>query len=771
VSVSGLRFKSSRWLRASLQPATLLGLVVIVACWLGVVVELEIERGKTMDAAVRQSANLARLFEVNTVSTFEGVDRTLLLLREAYERDPKHFDLRDWSRRTALLGEFTLQLALIGPDGYTIDLTAAPGGPSERSYLGDRDHFRAQVDAKTDELFIGRPVIGRLTGRLTILISRRLRHPDGSFAGTLAASLDPGFVEKFFETIDLGPQGSVLLRRRDGVILASRGLTRPSVGRIVLQRPLAEALARGPTGHYWGGGALDGVNRLVSYRTADKYPLLVMLGITEQTIFQAYRRSHLAYVTIASTVTVLILFAIAGAIRHQSRVDRIRDDLELKTAELQTTLQEVRRLANHDALTNLPNRMALAIHLAETFERSKAEGTCFAVLTVDLDQFKEANDVFGHAFGDELLCAVSERLKAAAQSAFIARVGGDEFTLVSATGEQPATATALADRLLSVGTDPFEVRGQRVSIGLSVGVAIYPINGRDTMSLLANADAALYRAKADGRHAVRFFDPEMDAHLRERYLLQHDLRSAIAKNELALEYQPQAKIEGEVFGFEALVRWHHPQKGLVPPATFITLAEQNGLINEIGEWTLREACREAASWSSPLQIGVNLSPIQFRHGDLPGLVHQILLDTGLAPARLELEITEGVLIGDPSRALSILRRLKILGVKIAMDDFGTGYASLSSLQSFPFDKIKIDSSFVSGVDHNRNSAEIVRAVISLGKALRIPVIAEGVETEAERTALLRNGCEEIQGYLVGRPRPIATYAPLINGIHAKAMVG
>ena len=285
--------------------------------------------------------------------------------------------------------------------------------------------------------------------------------------------------------------------------------------------------------------------------------------------------------------------------------------------------------------------MALAIHLAETFERSKAEGTSFAILTVDLDQFKEANDVFGHVFGDELLCAVSKRLQTAAHSAFIARVGGNEFTVVLATGEQPATATALADRLLSMGMDQFEIRGQRISIGLSVGVAIYPINGRDTMRLLANADAALYRAKADGRHTVRFFDPEMDEQLRESYLLQHDLRSAIAQKEMVLEYQPEAKIEGGVFGFEALVRWHHPRKGLVRPATFITLAEQNGLIGEIGEWTLREACREAASWSSPLQIGVNLSPIQFRHGDLPGLVHQILLDTGLAPTRLELEIPRG----------------------------------------------------------------------------------------------------------------------------------
>ena len=285
---------------------------------------------------------------------------------------------------------------------------------------------------------------------------------------------------------------------------------------------------------------------------------------------------------------------------------------------------------------------------------------------------------------------------------------------------------------------------------------------------MANADAALYRAKADGRHMVRFFEPEMDRHLRERYALQHDLRSAIAHDELRLHYQPQATIDGEMFGFEALMRWQHPKHGLVPPGTFIPLAEQNGMIVEIGEWTLRQACREAASWKMPLQISVNLSPVQFRYGDLPSLVHTVLFQTGLAPERLELEITEGVLINDPSRALSILRRLKALGVKIAMDDFGTGYASLSSLQSFPFDKIKIDRTFVSGVDSNQQSAAIVRAVIGLGNALNMPVIAEGVETEGERKFLRLEGCDEMQGYLIGLPSAITAYADLIKGGTLKA---
>ena len=263
-----------------------------------------------------------------------------------------------------------------------------------------------------------------------------------------------------------------------------------------------------------------------------------------------------------------------------------------------------------------------------------------------------------------------------------------------------------------------------------------------------------------------FFDPEMDRRIRERYSLQHDLRSAIAHDELRLHYQPLATIDGDVFGFEALVRWQHPKHGLVPPGTFITLAEQNGLIVEIGEWTLRQACGEAASWKKPLQISINLSPVQFRYGDLPHLVHSILLESGLQPARLELEITEGVLINDSSRALSILRRLKALGVKIAMDDFGTGYSSLSSLQSFPFDKIKIDRTFISGVDSNQQSAAIVRAVIGLSDALHMPVIAEGVETESERQFLMDEGCGEIQGYLIGRPQPIASYSGLTSGVAA-----
>jgi predicted signal transduction protein with EAL and GGDEF domain len=360
------------------------------------------------------------------------------------------------------------------------------------------------------------------------------------------------------------------------------------------------------------------------------------------------------------------------------------------------------------------------------------------------------------------LHTVAKRLGAVAEDAFVARLGGDEFALIVAGDPQPAEVESLAERLLATVTEEFRLDRHSIRVGVSIGIAIYPTDGTDPAALLANAEAALYRAKADGRGSIRFFEADMDLRLRQRRALVHDLRIAIARDELVLHYQPQARIDGEVIGFEALVRWLHPQRGLVLPATFIPVAEESGLITQLGEWVLRAACREAASWPKPLSIAVNLSPAQFRHGDLPGLLHRVLLDAGLSPSRLELEITESVLIDDLSRALSILRRLKMLGVRVAMDDFGTGYSSLSNLQSFPFDKIKIDRSFIANLHANPQSAAIVRAVIALGRGLDLPVIAEGVESKEQLAFLSSEACAEIQGYLIGRPLPIEAYAHVVG---------
>ncbi|WP_280708048.1 EAL domain-containing protein [Bradyrhizobium sp. BR13661] len=427
-----------------------------------------------------------------------------------------------------------------------------------------------------------------------------------------------------------------------------------------------------------------------------------------------------------------------------------------------TNEARISHLAHHDALTDLPNRSAFNAALAERLERAQEASSSFAVLSLDLDRFKDVNDVFGHPVGDMMMRAAAERLVAEADGAFVARIGGDEFMILMSDDARREDVLSLAERMVEAIGKELEVDDYLSHVGVSVGIAVYPDDGVDAATLLANADSALYRAKREGRGRVCFFETEMDRELRDRRLLQHDLRQAVEQNQLLVYFQPQARMDGEIIGFEALLRWNHPTRGIVPPDQFIPLAEENGLIIEIGEWVLREACREAASWPRPLQVAVNLSPVQFQAGDLERCIHQILLETGLAPTRLEVEITEGVLIGDFARALNLLRRLKALGIRIAMDDFGTGYSSLSYLQSFPFDKIKIDRSFILNLEAAPQSAEIVRAVLSLAHALQIPVVAEGVETEAQRAFLQGEACEVMQGYLIGRPEPIERYFDLIG---------
>ncbi len=424
--------------------------------------------------------------------------------------------------------------------------------------------------------------------------------------------------------------------------------------------------------------------------------------------------------------------------------------------------QRISRMAHFDNLTDLPNRATFNDAMEAALDHAKITGEQFAVLSLDLDGFKDANDSYGHAIGDALLRDVARRLQVAAEGAFLARIGGDEFMLIVNEGKQPEAAAAVAERVLRALNGEFKIEDRRLAVGATIGGAIYPDNGTDAKTLMINADVALYRAKAAVRGTVLFYETEMGEQVRERRALQADLRAATENNQLFLHYQPQQTIDGETIGFEALLRWQCPTRGLVSPGTFIPLAEESGLIVQIDEWVLREACHEAAAWPQPLTVAVNISPTQFRTGDFPGFVHAVLLETGFPASRLELEVTENVLIDDFSRAISILCRLKALGVRIALDDFGTGYSSMSYLHSFPFDKIKIDRAFVGDLEDNRHSMAIVRAVIDLGHSLNVPILAEGVETDEQLAILKRGGCDEVQGYLTGRPRAIEDYAEQVG---------
>jgi diguanylate cyclase (GGDEF)-like protein/PAS domain S-box-containing protein len=430
------------------------------------------------------------------------------------------------------------------------------------------------------------------------------------------------------------------------------------------------------------------------------------------------------------------------------------------------TESRMEHMAYHDGLTDLPNRTAFLKALSQMIEACQGTGEEFAVLSLDLAGLKEINDVFGQEVGDKLLIAVAHRIQDVAQGGVIARLNGDEFGLII-DGRQPGAGLALAEQLAEAMAPEFLIDDKSIRTGFTTGISLFPRDGTDPASLLANAGVALFRAKAKSRGSISVFEPDMDRQIRDRRALLQDLSNAIRNGELSLHYQPQARtgrelVDGDVTGFEALARWLHPTRGFVSPGDFIPLAEESGLIVAMGEWVLREACREAASWPNPKQIAVNLSPVQFIHGDLVGLVHSILLETGLNPGRLELEVTEGVLIEDFERSLALLRRLKALGVRIAMDDFGSGYSSLSYFQAFPFDKIKIDRAFVMYLGRNPQSAAIVRAVIGLGHGLDVSILAEGVETLEQLGFLADEGCDAVQGFFIGKPAPIAQYASLIG---------
>jgi diguanylate cyclase (GGDEF)-like protein len=432
----------------------------------------------------------------------------------------------------------------------------------------------------------------------------------------------------------------------------------------------------------------------------------------------------------------------------------------------------ISHMALHDALTNLPNRMffreQMEIRLAQ-LER----GQKFAVLCFDLDQFKTVNDTLGHPFGDELLRQVSDRVRSCLREGdTIARLGGDEFAVLQGSINQPTETTALAARLIEVIGAPFDLNGHQAVIGASVGIAVAPSDASDPDQLLKNADLALYRAKKDGGRAYRFFEPEMDALMQTRRALELDLRKALVNGEFELYYQPLVNIESQaICGFEALLRWHHPERGLIPPGDFIPLAEETALIVPIGEWVLRQACEEAARWPRNIDLAVNLSPVQFKNPHLCQLVMTALARSGLESRRLELEITESVLLLNSESTLATLHRLRGLGVRISMDDFGTGYSSLSYLRSFPFDKIKIDRSFVHDLASNPDSMAIIRAVTSLGTSLGMTTTGEGVETQEELDYLKKEGCTQAQGYFYSRPKPATEISAMLasQATHIKAV--
>jgi diguanylate cyclase (GGDEF)-like protein len=511
-----------------------------------------------------------------------------------------------------------------------------------------------------------------------------------------------------------------------------------------------------------GAMVVSNMARLGAYRTAASTALLVLaiasLHFTAMTAlhiiplridaspFAAEQMHALALATAIVGLLVIAVGVFAALIDRWTRSD---------------AMSRLHHMAMNDALTGLPNRISFQDELKRQIEVALVTGTKLGVVAIDLNRFKEINDIHGHKAGDEVLKTLAQRMSAElGRNQMIARLGGDEFVgLIRFDNRQ--TLTNFAVRIKQSLEKPLEISTFDTYVGASIGIAIYPDDADQADALTNNADMAMYRAKSQRALTPCYYDALLDDAIRERRDMANDLRQAIGLNQLELHYQVQTSLTtSDVTGYEALLRWTHPDRGAIAPSVFIPIAEENGLILQLGEWVMRRACTDAMKWPHGARVAVNVSPMQLAHADLPRQFHQILIDTGLPPRRLEIELTESAIMADRERALHVLRQIKAMGVGVALDDFGTGYSSLETLRAFPFDKIKLDRLFVSELEDNPQAVAIVRAVLALGKSLAIPVLAEGIETVSQLIVMQREGCDEVQGFLFGYPQIKAEYQPL-----------
>jgi len=971
-----------------------IALIMVPIFWLIYFLGLSLEQRRAVAQGELHVSNVVRIFQENSERIFLNVDRNLILLRRLYESNPGEFNLKYWVERTSLSSAGVIQFSLIGPDGYMIDTTTDYQGP--RLYLGDRDHFTHLADRKSDGMYVAPPVLGRASGKWSIQVARPLRNQDESFAGVIVGSIDPEQLGAFIETAQLGEHGSLILRNADNILLVSRGTATPAIGKKINSSPLDTGLAQSPYGIYWGGGVVDGINRLVAYRKSDILPLVFTAGLAEDRVFSEYRRHQTIYFLLATALSLILFIAGCADYRHLSWLTQTQQELnsmairfksatenmsqglsmydadgtlvaynskylqmhgvspqqiklgtsfrdvldarqaagtftgsseryakelmallslgrvestmtlvsgrivhtihcpkddggwvathedvtEQKRAEteltnvksfLDTVIQsipmpivikdpdsrkfifvnrayeafmriprekvigktadeflpsdvaaliedydtralncfddlvsgefsittgagdrrfvtisravvrdsdqkaqylvslidditerknsqaKIERLALYDALTDLANRNLFREKVEESLARLRRIGNEFAIFQLDLDNFKTVNDTHGHHTGDMLLKEVANRIKSTIREVDVAaRLGGDEFALLILLGREveEGGTERLAARLVEVLGAPYRIEGQTVTVGCSIGIAFAPKHGDRGDEILKNADLALYKAKNEGRNCFRVYDAKLKTEADSRNALENDLRQAVWRDEFDLLYQPIVENKtGRIRAVEALVRWRHPTKGVVPPADFIPLAEETGLIIQLGEWVMAKACHDAMKMPDEVKVAINLSPVQFAKSNIVDAVICALVDSQLPPERLEIEITENVLLRETEPNLAALHQLKNLGISISLEDFGVGYSSLSYLTSFPFEKVKVDRSFVEKLDRPEAKA-VVASIVQLSRALKLTSCAEGIETETQLQEVASLGIEFGQGYLFGEAKAL-----------------
>jgi diguanylate cyclase (GGDEF)-like protein len=661
--------------------------------------------------------------------------------------------------------------ALIAVDADGSLLNFSHYWPPPTVTLADRDYFKALKTNTALTTYFGEPVINRGTGTLTQHLARKVTGPDGQFLGLILGAVELAYFERLYESLSLGSDTSILVRRDDGRLLARFPTVDARNGpQINPAEPFVEMRRAGVRSSLLQRtSSVDGRERLMAFHLLQRYPLVVG---TTKTVWSALAewRKQTSYLIGATLLLELMVLSIGLLMARHMRNQRTLSEEHAARLRAEADAR-LGYMAQHDALTGLPNRLLFRNRMQEEVIRSR-RGASFAMLCLDLDGFKDVNDSFGHPVGDLLLQAVTVRLRQETrESDTVARLGGDEFAIIQAGVEQPAAAIALAARLVARLAEPFDLDNHQAAIGVSIGIAILPGDGDSADAALKNADLALYRAKADGRGTFRLFEPAMDAAMQRRSALVRDLRHGLETGQFELFYQPiMDKHAARIQSFEALIRWRHPEHGLVLPVEFIAVTEEIGLIRTLGAWVLAKACADAMQWPKRISVAVNLSSVQFINGNLVQDVRQALCASGLAPHRLELEVTETVLSQNSEATLALLKELKALGVGIVLDGFGAGYSSLGYLRKFRFDRVKIDKSFVDDISPSGDATAIVRSVTSLCQALGMATTAEGVETAQQFDAVQASGCTNVQGYLFSRPVPAAEIPALCEKLQRHRMM-
>jgi diguanylate cyclase (GGDEF)-like protein len=744
------------------RSSAIFGVIIIVMLWAGIFLKYAQDVRSDLKDAERTSQGFTMVFEENVLRSVDELDNVLFYLRRGIEARRDSTDYNAILHSIDIPGDIIVQVSIIDAQGIMRASSAGPQ-PAPSLDLSDREHFKTQLDSKEDRLFISKPLIGRVSGKWSVQLSRRLSNADGSFGGVVVVSLDPEHFTNFYEKVDLASSGSIALIGSDGVVRAAGGQSPDlKMGQDVHGTELFTRM-QSRANHTFEQRDASGQTRLVALRKVKGHPLWVTVSLVKDEV-TAGSLSDLRMDSIAAAL--LTLFTLAA----MELLFRTEAGARQKSKELERTLESMARLASEDSLTGLLNRRGFHSALADMHKQSRIDASArdqveYAVLLLDLDRFKIINDTLGHRIGDLLLEQTAQRLQASLRSTdVLARLGGDEFAVIARYIKTRTALDDLANCLIRVIREPFDLEGYRVRTTISVGVAVSPMDGASADDLIVAADLALYAAKEHNRDSYQFYQASMTKDLIERRQIEVDLREAIERNELELYYQPIVSLhDNSVIGFEALARWNHRTRGYVPPSDFIPVAEDTGMMPWLGEWALIEACGKIAQLPDHLKLAVNLSPVQFLAPDLVDVVQRALNTSGLAPKRLELEITERLLLQNNEHTISMLRQLRELGISIALDDFGTGYSALGYLRKFPLDKIKIDRSFITDMATRSDQVAIIQAVLSIARALGMTVTAEGVETVIQKDFLKALGCDSAQGFLFGKPAPFERAVELVAG--------